>query len=154
MLLENWGGSNSMYIHSFNYKIKKKNCLVRKKVPPPPPILILKSLSFKWFSRNKKPGIISNKSRFFGKYQNDIASIEKFMQYPRSQSVYIPWLLLECLLEFKHNVCHHDESVSPPHDKSGQVQDGAHVTRQNQVNKSKHGLETLDIVIQQVRTGN
>lgn len=64
------------------------------------------------------------------------------------------WSVFGILLEFKHNVCHHYESVSPPHDKPGQVQDGAHVTRQNQVNKSKHGLETLDIVIQQVSTGN
>lgn len=64
------------------------------------------------------------------------------------------WSVFGILLEFKHNVCHHYESVSPPHDESGQVQDGAHVTRQSQVNKSKHGLETLDIMIQQVSTGN
>lgn len=34
MLPESWGGGSSMYIHSFNYKIKKK-LFGAKKVPPP-----------------------------------------------------------------------------------------------------------------------
>lgn len=36
MLPENWGGGNSMYIHSFNYKILKKIVWCEKKCPPPP----------------------------------------------------------------------------------------------------------------------
>lgn len=79
----------------------------------------------------KIPGIISNKLIFFGKYiKNKIAFTEKFNKNPRNKFTYpdYSWGVFGLFLEFKHYMCRHDESVTPPHDESRQVQDGAHVT--------------------------